>query len=460
MYVSHAPKRWARTGLRELRRWAALARPACRRRAAFALLWVFSAALALPAHTSSAAAVATAPRDASNLLQNGGFEDGQAPWTAYHSIVTLTAQAHSGAQALQAVPWAPGNGLYYAIDYAGDYPGGVLPKGIVAPLAGAYTGTAWVRGTAGRTLQLLVAEGTAGTVGSPDQISVVATGDWQQLTVVHNVATAGVNLDVWVGGVHYQQGDSFIVDDISLTAPGTAPLPTLMPTDTATPVREATATARPTATATNTARPTVTNTPQATATSTVLPATPPDTSPAPSASSPTPTATSVPAATATPPAPSDTPTATPVPATATSAPPTVPAHRAPKAGRSHAVALAVAITQRASSSYDLLTVHLRTKAQARLRITLRLLAGGVVKGRPAQPTKKRARVVVLRRIAWRGRADAQGKYSHALRIAYKTPLPTQVRLEIQAQAARGTARKVNVIAVLPRPGKHHTARLG
>lgn len=430
-------------------------------------LWACGLLLTLPIYASSAVA-APSPRDATNLLQNGGFEDGQAPWTAYHSIVTLTSQAHSGAQALQAVPWAPGNGLYYAIDYAGNYPGGVLPKGIVAPLAGAYTATAWVRGTVGGTLQLLVAEGTAGTVGSPDQVSVVATGDWQQLTVVHNVATAGVNLDVWVGGVHYQQGDSFIVDDISLTAPGTAPLPTLIPTNTATAVRQATVTAMPTATATKTATPIAmaTNTARPTATNTAVPATPSATPPVPSSFSPMPTATPAPAVTAaTAPVLTSTSTATPVPATATPTRPTATSTAAPhyalkaaKAGRSRTLPLVVAITQRSTPAYDLLRVRLRSAAHARIRITLRLLAGRVAKGRPAQRPKKGVKVVVLRRITWQGTAGAQGTYSHGLRIAYKTPLPSQVQLEIQAQAAQGVARKVIVVSVRPRPGKPHASR--
>jgi hypothetical protein len=37
------------------------------------------------------------------------------------------------------------------------------------------------------------------------------------LSVSHAVSAAGLNLDLWIGGYHYQSGDAITVDDISLT---------------------------------------------------------------------------------------------------------------------------------------------------------------------------------------------------------------------------------------------------
>lgn len=161
----------------------------------------------------------TSPAGGSNLLQNGGFESGIAPWSAYHALLALTSPGHSGASALRATPWAPGSGLYYIVDYAGDNPWGVLPYGIPAPSAGTYQATAWVTGVPGRTIQLCVRDGTASTIGGMDCAGVTATGAWQQLSVNHHVASAGVNLDVWIGGYHYQSGDAFMLDDVALLAP-------------------------------------------------------------------------------------------------------------------------------------------------------------------------------------------------------------------------------------------------
>lgn len=161
----------------------------------------------------------TSPAGGSNLLQNGGFESGIAPWSAYHSLLALTSPGHSGAQALHATPWAPGSGLYYIVDYAGDNPWGVLPYGIPAPVAGTYQASAWVTGVPGRTIQLCVRDGTASTIGGMDCAGVTANGTWQQIAVSHHVASAGVNLDVWIGGYHYQSGDAFTLDDVSLMAP-------------------------------------------------------------------------------------------------------------------------------------------------------------------------------------------------------------------------------------------------
>lgn len=154
-----------------------------------------------------------------NLLQNGGFEDGIAPWHAYHALLSLTAQAHGGIAAVRAVPWSPGTGLYYIVDYAGANPWGPLPQGVPASTVGTYTATAWVFGLPGRTIQLCVRHGTTTTIGGTDCASIIASGAWQEIGVTHYVPDTTVNLDVWVGQQHYQSGDAFVLDDVSLTAP-------------------------------------------------------------------------------------------------------------------------------------------------------------------------------------------------------------------------------------------------
>lgn len=259
------------------------------------------------AHEGASARLAS-PMDGTNLLQNGGFETGQqAPWAAYHAIVTITTQAHSGSYALQAAPWHPGAGLYYIVDYANGNPFGLVPHGIVAAQPGTYLATVWVRGVVGRTMELCVRDGTASQVNGQNCDPVTATGGWQTLTVAHTVVIAGNNVDLWVGGEYYQQGDMFTLDDASLSTSG-APQPT--PTTASSPTA-ASATATPTpllVTPTPTAppwrgSPTAMPSPTPPASATAPPA-PPSVTPA------APTATALPLATA-----HATPTSLPVMAT-------------------------------------------------------------------------------------------------------------------------------------------------
>lgn len=300
------------------------------------LLALLAAGVVMGAATPLAAAPSlVAPRasampaiaNGANLLQNGGFETGQsAPWSAYHANLAITTQAHSGSYALQAMPWHSGAGLYYIVDYAGDSPFGMLPKGIVATQPGAFAASVWVLATMmpgqlNQSVELCVRDGSATQVNGQNCAVAPATGGWQALSVVHNVAIAGNNVDLWIGGEYYQQGDSFILDDAALTGPGAA-MPSATPagSPTLSPASPTTAPPTPTTTPGNATATPPPHVDTATPPPHIVTSTPPPTaglptpSPTPFVASPTPTVS--PTVTAPPSTPTG-PTAVPAMATST-----------------------------------------------------------------------------------------------------------------------------------------------
>ncbi len=152
-----------------------------------------------------------------NLLRNGDFESNQPePWAGYHALFSMTSTAHSGSWALRVAPWSSGRGLYDIADYGDDgNPWGDVPGGIIAPQAGVYVATAWVRGVPNRQLRMCVNVHTsAGTNQTCSQDW--GTDSWESLSVSADIGAAGAHIGLWIGEAYYQDGDFFALDDVSL----------------------------------------------------------------------------------------------------------------------------------------------------------------------------------------------------------------------------------------------------
>jgi hypothetical protein len=147
------------------------------------------------------------PPPPSNLIVNGGFENGLTGWYGYHATLSLVAGA-VGANAARVVLNA---GTGFSVITAS------------APITTSTAGTvlrvsASVRSdVAGRTVCLRIRETAAGATLGGNGSCLVATADWQQFpVVVYTVQASGSAIDVYAYIDPAVAGDSFDLDEVSL----------------------------------------------------------------------------------------------------------------------------------------------------------------------------------------------------------------------------------------------------
>jgi hypothetical protein len=145
------------------------------------------------------------------------------------------------------------------------------------------------------------------------------------------------------------------------------------------------------------------------------------------------------------------PTATPVVCARHPAPPPLSVGLAPQralvAGSNRT--LAPARTLRSVTGGGTLPLAIRTAPHARVTASLDVVATQVViHGQGAHRTRT-ARRVVLSHTALRGTADAHGRYSPLLHVAYQPNSPVVATLSVWAEASCGTATKRTRLTILP-----------
>jgi hypothetical protein len=164
-----------------------------------------------------------------SILPNGGFEDGTgggcgATWSAFNALLTRDTTARSGTYScrvckhLTSAPDADAFAQPYSIDSLDAM------RGIAYEIGQTWQVTAWVRlapGTASTATSMAVLR-VERTNGTPIQFSspVAATkltADWQQVGEELQVAQdGGAFLNVYVEADPGNEGDCFLVDDVSV----------------------------------------------------------------------------------------------------------------------------------------------------------------------------------------------------------------------------------------------------
>lgn len=226
-----------------------------------------STATMTPTSTPTATVVTSSCTDGeSNLVRNGGFENGNDDWNFYTNAggnLTVTSAAFRCTGAAQLQFNGTGNNMQlYQTDIA------LEPNTRYRLSFAAYA-------TSGRNMQLYLHKHTANyTNYGLDVDNVDLTTSWQ--TYSYEFTSSGFGSPVRDGRLRFwfvgdaAAGDRYFIDAIKLTE-ATGATPTLVPTATATPTLVATATQEPTATGTSVPTATATATAQSAATSTVTP---------------------------------------------------------------------------------------------------------------------------------------------------------------------------------------------
>jgi parallel beta-helix repeat protein len=144
------------------------------------------------------------------LLDNGTFDTSVAGWRSDFGDLTRTTIAHSGAGAARVVLRRGRADVFSLISSPG-------PATIAGTL---YAGTAWVRSDQpGERVCLVLRELGGAGVGSVESC-LTATSAWQSFpTVSYTALGTGGELQFAVEQRRGHKGDSFVVDDASLTAP-------------------------------------------------------------------------------------------------------------------------------------------------------------------------------------------------------------------------------------------------
>ena len=158
--------------------------------------------------TSTSTTSTTVP-PSGQLLPNPGFETGLGGWGTGDSRTTLArvcTVAHGGACSAEI-----GRRLS-----AGDAVLDDSPNSVASTPAGAvYTGSAWVKAPAGRSVTVRLREYRSSKVVRVRTTTVTATGSWQQVSVTSAAADAGssISVDILVSLSTTQRAN---VDDVSL----------------------------------------------------------------------------------------------------------------------------------------------------------------------------------------------------------------------------------------------------
>ena len=271
--------------------------------------------------TSPTSAPTSAP-SGTNIITNGGFENGILPWqtitsgSTYVGSIKQSTDAHSGVDSGIFAVTSYGTGGYIA-----------LSQLVSAQIGQTYTLTLWYKSSMGYVMPHIFCKDSSGndiTFFSGRTLS--ATNTWTSTTMTFGpIPTGTVRTEL-----HFDVGSTGTIqlDDVSTgnVSPTPTPIPTATPTLTPTtsPTQKPTPTPAPTAlpTPTSTPRPTPTSTPTQTSSPTLSPTptstaspTPIPTVTQPPTATPSPTSTPKPAPTVTPmPSPSPTPSPTPAPA--------------------------------------------------------------------------------------------------------------------------------------------------
>jgi hypothetical protein len=141
-----------------------------------------------------------------NLITNPSFETNTTGWSAFNSTLSrVTSESYIGSASLQAV--ATGAGY-------------VANRSNISPST-TYTGSAWVKGQAGKTFIPSLVEYTSALVyvGETNPAPITATGSWQRISVTRTMgSTAGIT-DFRVRNL---QDGTFFVDATQLEFGATA----------------------------------------------------------------------------------------------------------------------------------------------------------------------------------------------------------------------------------------------
>lgn len=160
---------------------------------------------------SSAAPFAIVPDP--NLAPNGGFESGIAEWTRNGSAtLTHAAEGRTGARSLQI---RGSSSSSFGCDDDPNAIAAVVAKGAV------YRFSAWVKSPAGSRgsvrLRLYEYLGTSQQGSTASSGSVTLSSTWKPLTLDYTVRTAGSTLSLRVIDSPSSSGETFLVDDVSIT---------------------------------------------------------------------------------------------------------------------------------------------------------------------------------------------------------------------------------------------------
>ena len=150
-----------------------------------------------------------------NLAVNPGTEVDTLGWASRlsASVSRVTTQQHSDLAALQVV--TPGTVADEGVNMGTAT--GVTASG----LAGNHTGSAWVKGTAGVALVMFVEDYTsAGTYVKGTRVDFTATGGWQRVSGIVNLAAAGSKVAVNVR-TNTAIATTYYVDDAMVVAGST-----------------------------------------------------------------------------------------------------------------------------------------------------------------------------------------------------------------------------------------------
>lgn len=177
-------------------------------------------ALAVPAglgvlsSTGSSSASSATSTSSSNLVTNPGFESGTADWrvtgTPDGSLTRVTTP-HTGSYAGQAVTRV---GSTLVVNDS--------PNTVASTTAGAtYSASVWVRASSQRTVSLRLREvPTPGvTLDSAAAWITLPDSAWHRLSVDYVARQDGSMIDASVLGINFRAGQSFLVDDVTLTEP-------------------------------------------------------------------------------------------------------------------------------------------------------------------------------------------------------------------------------------------------
>jgi parallel beta-helix repeat protein len=150
-----------------------------------------------------------------SFVSNPGFETNLTGWNTSGSGtgVTLTrvAGGHTGGWAAQITNGGTTNGTCLLND---------SPNWVATTSPGLYTGSLWVRADAGgRSLKLRFREYVGSTLVATTTSQVTLTTSWQQVTVTHQITSAGSTLDfnAYLASADAPPGTCFYADDAVIT---------------------------------------------------------------------------------------------------------------------------------------------------------------------------------------------------------------------------------------------------
>lgn len=157
-----------------------------------------------PAPTADAGTGCQAMLDPPNLVQNGGFECGEAlEWAAQFGELALVGGAHSGSKAVQVTATASGSAQ---LGYA---------TAVVKPTSGkTYCVTAWVKGTAtGMKVEGITKAGLSRAFSTPVEANWVRAPPSTKLELDF---PAGDELFLRMSILNGTAGQTLIVDDVDV----------------------------------------------------------------------------------------------------------------------------------------------------------------------------------------------------------------------------------------------------